>query len=492
MTDIILLTGGGICLVLLVYAGLQLLPQQAQTRKNEHRLLGEIAWLWTGRSNDVVDFREIARIWRITPEVRDEPLPPPEYGREEIRQFHFRWVTLPTVQGEKKRIIEKILSILDRQGDCPSVVQRNKNEAESKYDQDVFQQLAQIPLWQHSLAVASNLADSMKQAVMIPDALIAGLGHDLGKIPAYQETLYRTGDHPILSLIVLNRIPGYESMSNLDDISQAIRQHHQLAPETPLGVALKKADKKTRLEEISRIAPTENDPPQEITEKSGKELPPSPNIEETGKVKHGVGKEKGKEKEKNVQPPKQDRRPADNQKKKSASRNKKVKKAKIAVSNKDRELAEKLELNLILDALKKRIDKVEKGRWSVISTPEGIVLCQPDALWWEIKNVDQNNPELLAGDADEATRRKIIGAVVKRMDQEFKAIETSHLGKGYYTVQCLVITANGKALKIPLIPFRGEEAFNLLPSQLEVSKLPNIKRLVQMVKLPNQIRKDEA
>ncbi len=249
---------------------------------------------------------------------------------------------------------------------------------------------------------------------------------------------------------------------------------------------LEKADKKTRLEEISRIAPTENDLPQEITEKSGKELPPSPNIEETGKVKPGVGKEK------NVQPPKQDRRPADNQRKKSVSRNKKVKKAKIAVSNKDRELAEKLELNLILDALKKRIDKVEKGRWSVISTPEGIVLCQPDALWREIKNVDQNNPELLAGDADEATRRKIIGAVVKRMDKELKAIETSHLGKGYYTAQCLVITANGKAFKIPLIPFRGEEAFNLLPSQLEVSKLPNIKRLVQMVKLPNQIRKDEA
>lgn len=481
-SDLILLAGCGGCLVLIVYAGLQLLPQRSQGSKKERRLLGEIAWLWTAKV-DVVDFREIAQIWRITPEVREEPPPPPEYTREEIRQFHSRWVTLPTVKGEKKQIIENILSILNHKGDCPSVVQRNKDEAENKYDKDVFEQLAQVPLWQHSLSVAGHLADSMKQAVMIPDALLAGLGHDLGKIPAYQDALYRTGDHPVLSLIVLNRIPGYESMSNTDDVSQAIRQHHQLAPETPLGVTLKKADQKTRLEEISRMSPDGKDLSLEITEKSEEDLPLSPNIEETGKVKS----EKGNKKK--PQPPTPT---ADNKKKQpTASRKKKVKKAKATVSNEDKGLTANLDLALILNALKKRINKVEKGRWAIISTPEGIVLCQPDALWQEIKNVDQNNPELLVGDADEGSKREIIGAVVKRMNHELKAIETSQLGKGYHTAQCLVIAANGKAFKVPLIPFRAE-AFNALPSQFEVSKLPNIMRLVQKVKLPNQIQKDEA
>ena len=146
---------------------------------------------------------------------------------------------------------------------------------------------------------------------------------------------------------------------------------------------------------------------------------------------------------------------------------------------------------LILDALKKRIDKVEKGRWSIISIPEGIVLCQPDALWQEIKTVDQNNPELLAGDADEETKRQIIGAVVERMSRELKAIETSQLGKGYHTAQCLVVSANSKAFKVPLIPFRAE-AFNVLPSHLEVLKKRDIKRMVQKVKLPKQIQKDQA
>ncbi len=77
------------------------------------------------------------------------------------------------------------------------------------------------------------------------------------------------------------------------------------------------------------------------------------------------------------------------------------------------------------------------------------------------------------------------------MNHELKAIETSQLGEGYHTAQCLVIAANGKAFKAPLIPFRTE-AFNCLPSQLEIPKLPNIRRLVQKVKLPNQIQKDEA
>ena len=481
-SDLILLVGGGVCLVLVVYAGLQLLPQRAQGGKKERRLLGEIAWLWTGKPDDVVEFRDIAQIWRITPEIREEPAPPPEYTREEIRQFHSRWVTLPTVNGEKKTIIENILSILDDKGDCPSVVQRNKDEAENKYDQDVYKQLAQIPLWQHSLSVAGHLADSTKQAVMIPDALLAGLGHDLGKIPVYQDTLYRTGDHPVLSLIVLNRIPGYESMSNTDDISQAIRQHHQLAPETSLGRDLKKADKKTRLEEISRMSPVEKDLSLETTEKPEENLPPSPNIEETAEVNAVEVKEK-----KTLTPA----QAGDNKKKRPTVSQKRGKEAKATVSNKGRGLAENLDLTLILDALKKRINKVEKGRWAIISTPEGIVLCQSDALWQEIKNAGQNNPELLVGDADEETKRKIIGAIVKRMNSELQAIETSQLGKGYHTAQCLVIAANGKAFKAPLIPFRAE-AFNALPSQLEISKQPNIRRLVQKVKMPKQIPQAET
>ncbi|ORJ61307.1 HD domain-containing protein [Geothermobacter hydrogeniphilus] len=478
LSDLILLIGGGACLVLILYAAAQLLPQRSRGKKGERRLLGEIAWLWTGKG-DVVDFREIARIWRITPEVRNEPQPPPEYAREEIRQFHARWLTLPTVQGEKRQVIEGILSILDSQGNCPSVVQRNKNEAEAKYDKDVFALLAKVPLWQHSLAVAGHLAGGMKQAVMVPDALIAGLGHDLGKIPAYQDTLYRTGDHPILSIIALNRIPGFESMSNMDDISQAIRQHHQLAPENPLGTALKQADQKARLEEISRLSPAGQI---RLEEEAGEEKPGEEAAPEVPPVL--ISKAKTPKKE---QPSKS---AADSEKTEeeltgSQAAGGQAEEHTPSPSTRDGDFLQDFDLETILDALKKRINRIEKGRWSIISTPEGHVLCQPDALWQEIKKAGRKAPELQLGDADEGTKRKYLGRIVERMSQELNAINTSLVAEGYHTAQCLIVMGSGKAFRVPLIPFRAE-AFKALPSQLEALKGPGIRKMVQKVKLPNQ------
>ena len=456
--DLVLVAGGGICCVLVVYAGYQLRPQNKNNVQNRHNKngnhhLAEISRLWTETGNKVIDFRSIARIWREPPEVITKAETSPEYNNPEIQKFHSEWISLPTVKSEKKRIIESILSLLDDKGDCPSVVQLNKNEAENKYDKDVFVKLAKISLWKHSLAVAQHVANSMKQGVMIPDALIAGLGHDLGKIPEYQKALYKTGDHPVLSIIALNRIPGYESMSNADDVSQAIKQHHHIAPESPLGIALKEADKKTRLEEISRMSLVGE--PEKKTKKSQENPPPSPIYKEREKTQPKIDK------------------------KMTALTVKKSSKA-----NPDTELSISLDLRLLLSSLKKRIDKVEKGRWSIISTPEGIILCQQDALWHEIKRMNQDVPELLISDADEASKRKIIKNVIEQMEKELDAIETSLLGKGYYTVQCLIVSANGKAIKVPLIPFRGKEAFDLLPSQLEVTKTGSIKRLVQRIKLP--------
>ena len=456
--DLVFVVGGGICCVLVVYAGFQLRPQnknKAQNRLNKkgHHHLAEISRLWTETDDKVIDFRSIARIWREPPEITNEAEIAPEYSNPEIQKFHSQWVSLPTVKSEKKKIIESILSLLDDKGDCPSVVQLNKNEDEKKYDKDVFVKLAEIPLWQHSLSVAKHIANSMKQGIMIPDALIAGLGHDLGKIPEYQEALYKTGDHPILSIIALNRIPDYESMSNADDISQAIKQHHHIAPESPLGVALKDADKKTRLEEISRMSLVAE--PEKKTKKIQEDPPPSPIYREREKTQPKIDKKK------EALPMKTN-----------------------SGTNPDTELSTSLDLRSLLNSLKKRINKVVKGRWSIISTSEGVVLCQQDALWLEIKKMSQDTPELLALDGDEASKRKFINDVVEQIKKELDAVETSLLGKGYYTVQCLIVSANGKAIKVPLIPFRGKEAFDLLPSQLEVTKKGDIKRLVQKIKLP--------
>lgn len=489
-SDLVTIVGIGCCLGLIGYAAMQF-RQTPKGKKGERRRLGEIAWLWTGRKQTVVDFRDLARIWRITPEVKNEPQPAPEYTHPEIREFHAKWLSLPTVKGEKKLVIENILSILDQKGDCPSVVQKNPNEAEKKYDKDVFALLAQVPLWQHSLAVAANLAGSMKQAVMIPDALIAGLGHDLGKIPSYQAALYRTGDHPVLSIIALNRVPGFESMSNMDDITQAVRQHHQVAPDNPLGEALKRADQKARLDEISRPSPAGRDirlePEEEKPESIGAEkVPPSGISKEKTEEKEGTNQEGGQnsleeppmsdadrdgktvealppepDQEKAAQDQQEEQQPAGEEDEKNSPSN--------------------LDLGAVLDGIRTRINKLEKGRWSVISTPEGVVLCQPDALWQVVKKLGGKTPEMLLGDADDSIKRKILGEIVDRMDKEMQAIDTSLIQPGYHTTQCLVVMGNGKAMRLPLIPFKAE-AFKALPSQLEALKTPGLRKMVSTVK----------
>lgn len=455
---------GGLAAALGVYAVAQLRfsksdSEDSDNSRQEEQTLANISSLWTGKETEL-DFRDIARIWRTTPEAKAEPKPPPAYSHPEIQEFHSKWASHPIVKEEKKEVIEAILAILDREGDCPSVVQKNSSETERKYDPNVFDRLASIPLWRHSLEVATQLAGAMNQAMLIPDALITGLGHDLGKIPAYQDTLYLTGDHPIISIIVLNKLPGFESMSNREEISLSIRQHHLLNPESTLGRALKEADHQVRLLEISRqtldpaqaktieqvplpqkSSPEKKRPAKLVSEKKESHLPPIPN----------------KKKEKEV--------------------------AQSESTDPNFDLSA-LDLEHMLRRLSLKINKVVKGRWSIISTPEGWVLSQPDVVWDEAKRLAKNAPIFLTADADEQRKREMLKAIVQRLSDEKQAIATELLGEGYYTTQCLVINPSGKSIRVPLIPFRVE-VFGYTPSAMESIKNPILKEVIKKVRVGN-------
>jgi DNA polymerase III psi subunit len=473
--DALTWAAGGVAVVLGTYAVAQLRsskdsPGDDGKPSQEEQSLADISRLWTGKETEL-DFRDIARIWRTTPEAKAEPKPPPTYRRPEIQRFHARWISHPVVKGVKKDVVEGLLALLDREGDCPSVVQKNNSEAESKYDPNVFGMLAGIPLWKHSLEVANHLAEAMNQAMLIPDALIAGLGHDLGKIPVYQNTLYLTGDHPIISIIVLHKIPGFESMSNRDEIGLAVRQHHLLNPESALGRALREADHQVRLLEISRQTP--DSPESEKTEQAS--------------LSSNTSNEKSQ--------------PAKSGPKKAASENEAPQLPSIP--NREKEEGENqqecvcgdfdpacLDLDRLLERLNRKINKVEKNRWSVISVPEGWVLAQPDALWGEVKRLANNALVLLAADANEQRKREILKAVVQILADEKKAIATELLGEGYYTTQCLVVMPSGKSMRVPLIPFRAE-ILSDIPSKLEILKSDALKRMIKKVKVGNAEKKGQ-
>jgi len=454
--DLWLGLGGGLTMVVTFYALSQLRSSGNQNGRKENlpgeeRTLAEVSRLWTGRETEL-DFRDIARIWRTTPEVRTEPKPTPNYRHPEIREFHARWLEHPVLTGIKREIIEQLLLLLDKEGDCPSVVQKNSLETEKKYDPSVFTRLAKIPLWRHSLDVATRLVESTNQALLIPDALIAGLGHDLGKIPAYQNTLYRTGDHPILSLIVLNKLPGFEKMATRDEVSLAIRQHHLLQPESALGRALKDADHQVRLMEISRLTP---------------ELAKAETAPKSAPASSGD--------------------PAPDPERLSPLPNKEVESESPDRNDLDTLVAE-LNLDRLLDGLKGKINRLSRNRWSIISVSEGWVLAQPDALWNEVKRAAGNPPAFLAADADEERKRRMLNLIVQRLAEEKRAIATHLLGEGYHTTQCLVVTEGGKSMKLPLIPFLPE-AFGCVPSTLEALKPDALRRMVKMVKVFQGSRK---
>ncbi len=464
---------GGLAVVLGIYAIAQLRFSKNNRGDNdkcyeEEQSLANISRLWTGKETEL-DFRDIARIWRTTPEAKAEPKPAPEYRHPEIQTFHSKWTAHPVVKEEKKDVIEGILSILDREGECPSVVQKNNSEIERKYDPNVFDRLAKIPLWRHSLEVAEYLAGTMTQAMLIPDALIAGLGHDLGKVPAYQDTLYLTGDHPVISIIVLNKIPGFESMSNRDEISQCIRQHHFLNPESSLGRALKEADHQVRLLEISRQTPNLAKPEKETNEQAPSLIKSFP-----------------KKKRSDT------RRPEKKTPRLPTVSNRKEKEHDIQQESDTQDFdLSSFDLDRLLGKIKLKINKVEKSRWSVISVPEGWVLAQSDVLWKEAKKMSKDAPFLLAADADEQKKREVLKGIVQRMAEEKKAIATELLGEGYYTTQCLVITPSGKSMRVPLIPFRVE-AFGSTPSAMEALKNANLRRMIKKVKVGNTQPKSRA
>ena len=125
-----------------------------------------------------------------------------------------------------RQVAEGILDILDREGDCPSVVNTH-GEIEASMETGAYNRLARVTLREHAFDTAKEMLRLVDPGPMTPMAIIAALGHDLGKIPAYRQHLYSLGDHPVISVTILDKIPGFSEMPNRGDIITAIRDHHR-------------------------------------------------------------------------------------------------------------------------------------------------------------------------------------------------------------------------------------------------------------------------
>ena len=121
---------------------------------------------------------------------------------------------------QQKAVCERILKLLDREGNCPSVVDIH-GDVEGNWDENTYRLLAQTTLLDHSLNVAEQVVQILsdnKAWHVIPDTMVAALAHDLGKLQSLRGYLYSLGEHPLAAGRPLAGIAGFNELPKKDEI----------------------------------------------------------------------------------------------------------------------------------------------------------------------------------------------------------------------------------------------------------------------------------
>ena len=286
-------------LVMFVVGVLLLLWALKPTKKNteENRTNGEkqeisiedISIIWTKRKEAVIRLEELARLWRNFNTIQEQN-DIPHFFTPVVREFFEKHINKkPFYTGNVKTVINNLLTLLDTEGNIPSVVS-GQNETESKIPENTYKMLAQVSLAEHTIHVAEEILAIVPYGANLPIALISALAHDLGKMPKFRKQYYSLGDHPFMSVTVLESIGGFKELVYKDDIMQAVRDHH-LKPKGYVGENLKEADTRARRRELMEVQKKlAMSPPPDAFEKSEPNIDieiPKDNIN-TENLKEGV------------------------------------------------------------------------------------------------------------------------------------------------------------------------------------------------------------
>ena len=153
--------------------------------------------------------------------------------------------------------INRIMELLERYGDCPSVVDTITDSERGEVTR-IGNILSKVTLRDHTFNVTRIalrlLKDTYHDPVgYIPVTIIAALGHDLGKIPELRgQGPYVKADHPPTSVSIVKEIFEKDKDAHwLKMVAKAIGEHHQSATD-PLSELLKEADGRARQMEIEQ------------------------------------------------------------------------------------------------------------------------------------------------------------------------------------------------------------------------------------------------
>lgn len=476
----------------------------------ERERLEEISWLWAEKE---LHLAKIAILWREPEESPEKAAKVirPHFSKPEIDLFYDEFIAgRSVVKGRRRVVIVKILQLLDVEGDCPSVVGKGEkaytHEPEKGLGDELYEYLSQVPVWKHSLLVARKYAAKFQHDVMLPDALIIALGHDLGKLPCYYNKIYKSGDHATLSTNILNGIPEYAGLSNRNELNQVIKGHHLMVPDTRLTAQLKVADGEARAiegegliawlnsrEEVSKEPSATTGYDADSLPKRGMANSPLEKPVEPGKVAAGdtgptdgkISGSKGPTKAKDAPPPPAEPMTANASPNEGGGSSTKGNHVCSETS-----LPEWWDVEKLLDGIKESVNMILKDNrgkpvWMAVSdNGTNLVWVDEKLVWSSMKSVAAlRDVALLQADADTAKRRDYLYTAIRELGRQGK-VAVQFMGNGYYQVPVNAITGGGKNVTMFLIPFHPD-AFGETIATFEQRKGVLIRNMVAKI-MPKQ------
>lgn len=445
--------------------------------------LRELATLWTNDGKREVHISELAPLWRdentLTAGADFDSL---TFNNQRIIDFVSTYVkNAPWFRNSplQATVALKILSMLDKEGDCPSVVNVS-GDVEATWDASTYGTLARVTLRDHSLNVADEAVKALRQsdaAHIIPDALIAALGHDLGKLASSRGYLYSLGEHPLAAGKAMATIPQFKGLPKKDEILRAIKLHHKM-PEGLLGKTIKQADQRARQRETEEVLTAMKDAEEkqygiscqtaQSDQTSTADMPASspapphlPPPSPPSNVENNVAAWRAEEAIYDI---------------KANSPSSEKKKSLVTGGIKMMDISSWFDASGFLESLKPYINRMYGKRWMAFSMSDGHVYIQAKA----IEEVARRQAEkagamdIATMAPDDETMRQVLFTVVNHLRVEHQGVIARELIKdqffgGYFMIN----TKAGKQIKGFYTPFHAE-AFGSI-AEMEAEKRGTLK-----------------
>lgn len=457
--------------------------------------------LWSKQKEAKVSLEELSQMWKIQNQEGSstKPVATNIFKNMEIIRFYRDFVDDKQYFSQKARdFVIEVLRIIDNEGDCPSVVNGN-NEVESGLETDTYSKLASITLRDHTLHVAKKITGLLANSpALIPKGIISALSHDLGKIPNFRNQLYSIGDHPIIGIAVLSKLPGWSDLPYQNDIIDAVKEHHR-NPKAILSTKLLQADQAVRRDELADVmnivfnTPTTEEESHAAQNRANPSLirPIEQNLIPAALVNAGnpliLSTSQSLPVKETITEIVEPVRKLDVSIQEEKAINTVFGFDRDSEGNAD--TPEKLEpINEIeiewfssseyLAVLKPIINVMKGSKWFAWSMPDGLVYFRLDIMWEKLKELaaKHNDTTFMTSSSNETYKRGVLLYVVNRLDRESQAINRSRVSDGYYTSNLKVVMDDDHVYNGFYCVFNAE-AFCSAVSTLEAIKYGKVKKI---------------